>query len=491
MSQANEYLEVCDVHLAFAGNMVLKGLNLSIKKGEVHAILGQNATGKSSLVRTLSGQLRLTSGTIKIDDVIYDHTSLINVDRHKIHTINQELNLFDNLNVLENIFIKDYSMFLSATKLKKRYFELQQELNMPDFEPDEKVSNLSIGLRRMVEFMRAYVYDPRLLILDEPEAFISVAESEQMIKIIRMMQNRGTTVLYVSHKISEAIKVADRTSIIYDGINIRTFDSDSLDIASIVDLIAGRSVQMRFPKVSMEIGAPLLSVEDISAVIIKNLSFKLHQKEILGITGISGAGKTLIGKLLVGLLKLDTGHIYFHPSEMTINSVSDAITAGIGYISEESDQNFVPFFNTSRNITLPRLEKISRSGFINEVEESNVGSYYADSLNLRGYMPDKPVCFFSGGEKQKVNLAKMLFSDAHVVVMDEPTKYVDIPSKSDIYNLFSSFVAKGNGIILLSSDFSEICGMCDRILVINSGKLVKEIMRKEADEQKVALYAMQ
>lgn len=491
MSRNIEFLEVRDMYLAFAGNMVLKGLNLSVKKGEIHAIMGQNATGKSSLVRTLSGQLRMTSGTIMIDDVVYDHMSLINVERHKIHTINQELNLFENLSVLENIFIRDFDIFLSGSRLRKRYLELQKELNMPDFDPNARVSRLSIGLRRMVEFIRAYVYNPRLLILDEPDAFLSAVESKQMMKIIRMMQKRGTTVLYVSHKITEAVAVAERVSIIYDGINIKTFESDLLGIESIVDLIAGRSVQMRFPKVSMEVGAPLLSVEGVSAALIQDLSFKLHQKEILGITGISGAGKTHIGRLIVGLQKPDKGRIFFHPSETTICSISDAIEAGIGYISEESEKNFVPYFNASRNITLPKLEKICKGSFVNEEDENIVGSYYAKALNLRGYMPDKWVCFYSGGEKQKMNLAKMLFSDTHVMVMDEPTKYVDIPSKSDIYNMFSSYVARGNGIVLLSSDFSEICGMCDRILVINNGKLVKVIHRKEADEQKIAFYAMQ
>jgi len=475
--EAKTIVEVNDLVLSFSGNTILDGITFSLYPNEIHVLLGQNGTGKSSIVKILAGQLVPDSGTVLIDGVPLNNSTT----RANIHVIYQNISLFPNLTVIENVFFEEPGLFHFGRYSAESYRKLAAELDI-DIDPFSYVSDLSSSEKRLVEFMRAIIRKPRILILDEITAFFSINESDKVKNILRLLKGKGTSILYLTHKLQEALEIADRISVIFDKKIVNSLPAESIEEHSIIQMMTGKSYKERYPKIAFPQGEPLLTVQSLTAAVLNDVNFTLHRGEVLGITGIGGAGKTLLGKALIGALPLKSGYVFHELSGSIINSVQQAIRLGIGYISETPFGNIIPEFNAHMNISLPNLPRISPLFIIRHKLENSLQNRLIKKMHLSRRATDKPSKFCSGGEQQKITLSKWLFNNCDIMIIDEPTLYVDIPSKIEVYNLFNTLASQGKGVILLTSDFSEACGMCDRVLVLKRGQIVCEFSRQEASE---------
>jgi len=481
-------LEIKKLSISFFDNTILEDFDFSLRNGEIHALLGQNATGKSTLVKILAGILEPPSGEIVVNGTAFSSLNIKSAKKLGIYAINQSIQLIRNLTAQENVFLQTVGMIYSPRKTKKKFDALKKELHI-EVDGQKEASELSAGEKRLVELMRAYVFNPKILILDEPAAYFSFVESDNMHRIIKMMQAKGTSILYITHKIKDALAISDRISVLFDGRITTTFSPGSCKDTDIITMMTGKSHKNRFPKICHITGSELLSAHNLTSDILKDISFSLHEGEILGITGISGSGKTLLARALVGAYNAD-GEVFYHPGGQIIKSEHAASKCGIGYIAEEASQNNIPMFMARMNITLADLGRMCAHGFIRLDSEKDLENRYFHDMNIRNYADDRDTGQYSGGEQQKISLARQFFKDSNVLIVDEPAKFVDIPSKNDIYNLFNQYVSQKKGIIFLSSDFAEVCGMCDRILVLNYGRIVKEFNYYNVREEDVVTYAM-
>jgi len=477
-------IEVSGLHLSYNDNVVLDGLDFDLLENEVHVILGQNATGKSSLVKILSGKLPPDSGNVVVNGrQLYKQPSRSNVKG--LHVIYQGIYLFPNLTVMENVFFDKQGIFIQNKKhALEEYEKLSGEMDV-SIPPDALVSQLSACEKRLVEIMKAYANNPYILILDEVTAFISNNEITKVNKALKKLKKAGSSILYITHKLNDALEIADRISIIYDNRIIKTFPASSETEDSMIKLMTGRSYKERYPKISFPQGGALLSANNITNSVLKGIDFTLHRGEILGITGIGGSGKSMLGRALVGRIPLDDGYVFHEPSGSVITSIAQANKLGVGYLSEEITNNIVPYFNAPKNISLPDLNRISPAFIIESGLEKQLGMLFMNRMHFPQSSTFSPTKYCSGGQQQVIALSKWLFKDCDILIIDEPTQYVDIPSKVGVYNIFNAFVSQNKGMILLTSDLSEACGMCDRTLVLNNGRIVGEFSRKEVNEEKI------
>ena len=475
---------------SFPGVKALRDVSFSIRKGEVHALVGENGAGKSTLLNILKGIYQPDEGQI-----IYDGSSIkIKSPGHAssigINMVHQEINLVPELTVGQNILLGNEPMgkgiAINYRELYKRCNEALKELDCP-FSDKEQVKKLSAAQMQMIAIARSLMYNSKVVAFDEPTASLSNAETRHLFEIINKLKNNGTSIIYVSHRLEEIFEIADRVTVLRDGKVIDTLNVKDVDKKTLVRLMVGREVSeymQHTANYSTEEVA--LKVENLTSDgVFENVSFELKRGEILGISGLVGSKRTDVVRAIFGADKFTSGNIYMNGKPIKIKSPNKAIKAGIALLPEErKSQGFIKLMSNDMNVNISSLDKLDYRALKKNTE------YYIKELKITPPNPDMETTNLSGGNQQKIVLAKWLSINSQIIIFDEPTRGLDVGAKSEIYRLMDEFVRNGNSIIMVSSELPEILGMSDRIIVMHEGKAVATLNGAEATEVDVLHYAM-
>lgn len=501
----SEYiLEMKNIVKEFPGVKALDGVNLKVKKGEIHALIGENGAGKSTLMKVLSGvyPFGTYSGDIVINGEVkkFNHTK--ESEASGVGIIYQELTLIKQMNIAENIFIGNEFQTAGRIDWNKTYEEANAYMAKVGLKesPDTKVLNLGIGKQQLVEIAKAISKKVNILILDEPTAALNEDDSENLLEIIRTFKAQGISCIYISHKLKEVTAIADQITILRDGKTIETYPNDAHATTDrIIRGMVGRDMTQLFPRKPHTPGEAILEVKDWTVYnpelpdrkAIDNVSFTAKKGEILGIAGLMGAGRTELMMSLFGSYGIHGGgKLFMEGKSVKFKGPKDAINAGYCYLSEDRKKlGLVLDMDIKENITMSSLEKIASLKGVNLNQEIKVAKDYVTALRIKTPSVEQKVKNLSGGNQQKVVIAKWLMAEPKVLVLDEPTRGIDVGAKYEIYNIMNELVDKGVSIIMISSELPEILGMSDRILVMHEGKITKELSHLEADQETVMFYA--
>lgn len=492
----NSLMQLMNVNKKLSDFFSLKNINLELFEGEVHVIIGENGSGKTSLMNIIWGSYPLDSGEISIHGIPVSIASPIDAKRQGIAIIHQDFPLFEQFSIAENVYLDNKPFSNKTLKLidrKKMYSDCQKLIDKLGFSLNSKslVQNLNIAQKQMVEFCKAYVSGAQIIIMDEPTASLTETESQLFFNAIRELKNSGAGILYISHKLDEIRQVGDRISVLRSGELVGTSRMDEMDTDSIIHMMTGMELKERYPKLKVKIGRDALRVSNLSCRdSLKNINFVLHKREILGIIGLVGSGRTKIAKCIFGLDKYDSGELFIDNHRVFILDPSDAIRHGIGYVTEDrnTDGLFL-YLNIPENISAPNIDKVSDKLLIDRTIEKELAENYVGKLGINVGTISNKAAYISSGNQQKVVLAKWIMSKSKILILDEPTKGIDIASKVDVYNLMNEMVVKNVSIILISSDVDEVLGMCDRVMVLFDGKISAILSRQEANREKIMFYA--
>ncbi len=486
-------VELRGISRRFAATQALDDVSLGLLPGEVHALVGENGAGKSTLVKILAGVHQPDSGTIRLDG----QSTQIHGPAHSralgIAVVHQEPRLFPDLTVAENVFIGHAPSGRLGTidwgRMRRAAQALFGQLDV-QFDVGAPVRGLSMADQQLIEIAKSLSVDARVLILDEPTASLSAHEVERLFTIVRRLRDRGVAVLFVSHRLDEVFALCDRATVLRDGRHVITTQTSDLTTADLVRHMVGRAVSL-FPKVETPTGEVLLEVRNLTrAGVFRDVGFSVRAGEIVGLAGLVGAGRTEIARVLFGIDPRDSGEIRVGGTPVNFASPSAAMHAGIAYLPEDRHQEgLVLDFSIAQNVTLPILPRIFPRLLIHSSTERAVARDYTRQLNVRMTGVDQLVAALSGGNQQKVVLAKWLASRPRILILDEPTRGIDIGAKVEVHRIISELAASGLGIILISSDLPEVLAMSDRILVLHEGGITAEIPRDRATQERVMFAA--
>lgn len=475
----------------YPGVRALDDVTLTVEAGEVHALLGENGAGKSTLMKILAGAQPMDHGEILLHGrpVVID-TPQRAMD-HGISIIYQEFNLVPYLSAGENIFLgrEPRGVIPGFVDFRTLYAESQRVLDRLGVRIDARspVNMLSVAQQQMVEIAKATSKQCRIIIMDEPSATLTEHELQALFGLIRRLKGEGVSIVYISHRLEEIFDVCDRATVMRDGKWIATRPVKELNREEIIRLMVGRELGEAIPKVAAHVGEPALTVRNLSrAGVLHDISFTVHRGEILGLAGLVGAGRTETARAIFGADPLDGGQIELFGKPVRIRAPRDAIRLGIGLVTEDrKQQGLVLGMAVRENNTLANLDSLSRLGFIRRRAEQKVAEEYRVSLSIKTPSIEQSVQNLSGGNQQKVVLAKWLFTGSKVLIFDEPTRGIDVGAKSEIYKLMNELAAQGCAIIMISSELPEVLGMSDRILVMHEGTITGELLRADATQEKV------
>lgn len=492
----DRYIEFKGIKKAFNGVTVLENVNFSIRKGEIHAIMGENGAGKSTLLNLLHGVHRPTDGAICIDGVEKHFHSIHDAIKDGIAKVHQEISVIPELTVMQNLMLNSEPHTFGWLDKRKMYREtelLLQKLGC-NFPPDQKIGLLSTGHKQMIQIAKALRSDASVISFDEPTASLSDNEVEVLFKLMRELNQNGITILYISHKMDEIFKMCDRATVLRDGKYINTFDLKNTSKEDLIRSMVGRDVSMfakRMQPCCAENGNIALKVEALNGPTLKDISFELRKGEILGFFGLVGAQRTELMKTLFGALPHDSGRVYHNGREITIKTPHESVREGIALLTENrKEEGFVKDMNNADNMALASLEKVTVGGLVSDKRKRENAMIQGKTVNLTPNDPDFFTRNLSGGNAQKVVLGKWLSTDADIIILDEPTKGIDVGAKTEIYGLMEDILRRGKSIIMVSSELTEVMGMSDRILVMHDGEIVKEFGREAFDEKAILTYAV-
>lgn len=473
----------------FSGVRVLNGVSFRLRRGSVHALMGENGAGKSTLMKILCGMYPATQGEIMIDGKTVKISSPIDAKRLGIAMIHQELSAFHELTVAANMFMnREYKrgFLLDDKRMNQAAAEILADLNI-SIDPKLKMNRLSVAEMQLVEIAKAVSTDADIIIMDEPTSALTEAEVANLYKTVRDLRSRGKAIVYISHKIEEIFAIADEITVLRDGDFVAHDTIEAFDHDKLISLMVGRTLNQQFHKTHHSFGDVLLKVEDMSrSGKFSSVSFEVRAGEVLGISGLIGAGRTEVVETVFGLDRADSGDVYIAGEKVNIRSPRDAISHGLALISEDRKNvglNLVG--SVKENITMANLEKYCRFGVIKSREEKKAGDGLMDMLSVKAHSRDTLVSALSGGNQQKVILARWMSTNPKVLILDEPTKGIDVGAKAEIYKLIDEFTAQGGCVIMVSSEMPEILGMSDRIAVMHEGELVAVFDRDEATQEKL------
>jgi ribose transport system ATP-binding protein len=481
-------LEVKGLDKSYPGVHALDNIDFDLKKKEIHALLGENGAGKSTFMKILDGSVIKDRGRILIDGKEVNITNPHQAQQLGIGMVYQELSLIPNLTVAENIFLgrwprKIFSASIDWPQIYKQSENALKKLGV-SIDIKEPVRNIGMGERQLTEIARAISMNVKILLLDEPTSALSDEEREQLFKMIKALKETGVSIIYVSHRLSEVPQICDRVTVLRDGKKIGTLPINKADENTLIKMMVGRNLGEKFPKEKSAEGKEILRIKNLSTDgKLKNLNLKLHSGEVLGIFGIMGAGRTEFARALFGIDKIDRGKIYINGKQVNISSPKIAIEKGIGYLTEDRQGGLLMRMAIPQNITLPSLRRFNRVGFLRHREERKTAAGYVKELNISTPRLEQRIEFLSGGNQQKVALAKWLCSQSEILILDEPTRGIDVGAKIEVYRLINDLSRCGVGIILLSSELPEILNMSDRILVMSDGTFVGEFKGGEASQE--------
>lgn len=492
----NSFPVIGDVDITIISFFSIRVRNfVALIKGEVLGLIGENGAGKSTLMKILSGVYQADAGVMLVDGKEVHYHEPRQALHDGICMIYQELNLVQHLSVGDNIFIGRESQKgwkLDRTKDNRRAEELLKELEL-DVSPNTTVSSLTVAKQQMIEIAKGISYDSKVLIMDEPTAALSINEIKDLFRVIQKLKAKGISIIYISHRLEELFEITDRITVMRDGAFINTFITKESSLPELIRSMVGREVSWEKKKHSnVAADAPvLLEVQGMESHAIKTASFKLRKGEILGIGGLMGAGRTELARLVFGADWRKHGKILKNGEEIQIRTPHDAVKNGIGYISEDRKALGLALkLSVADNIAMPNWEKFTSHGVVNEKEEMRVAAEMADRVMVKTPSVKQLVMNLSGGNQQKVAIAKWLLRDCDILIFDEPTRGIDIGAKSEIYNLINELIAQGKSIIMISSEMQELLSMSDRIIVMCEGSITGELDIADATQESIMALAV-
>ena len=488
-------LSLKNISKTYPGVKALAGVDFDLAKGEVHALVGENGAGKSTLMRILAGAETRDEGEIFLEGTRVEIPSPLKAQELGISMIFQEFNLIPYLSVAENIFlgrppVKGLFKLVDWKTMRARARYLLEQLRI-ELEVTDAIENLSVAQQQMIAIARALSLRSRILIMDEPSATLTQFELENLFTLIRRLKGQGLGIVYISHRLEEVFRIADRVTVLRDAQRIGSHLISQINRHILIREMVGRELTEEYPYQCREKGPTVLIVQNLtSGTKLTDISFTLYRNEILGLTGLVGAGKTELARAIFGDLPRERGEIIFNGKRVTIRSPAEAIRLGIGLVPEDRKrQGLLLGMKVRENISLADLYQLTRLGIINLVQERSEARKYIDYLKIKTPSTEQLIKNLSGGTQQKVALAKWLFTRCRLLILDEPTRGIDIGGKIEIYHLLNGLVDQGIGIIMISSELPEILGMCDRILVMSRGRLAGELSHDEATQEQIMYYA--
>ncbi|MBW6467518.1 MAG: sugar ABC transporter ATP-binding protein [Brevefilum sp.] len=489
-------LRLQDISKSFSGVEVLHDVNFDLRPGEVHALLGENGAGKSTLVKVITGYHQPDHGEIYLDDELVEFGDTRDSRQVGIAAIYQELSLFPDLDVAENIFVGRHPLKHGMrVDWRKLYDEAKQLLDALGVQIDlkQKARHLSIAQQQIVEIARAFSINARILIMDEPTSSLTLNEVAELFNLVRNLRESGTAIIFISHRLEELFEIADRVTVLRDGYYIDTCNMKETTRDDLLRKMVGRTISEQYPKVEVERGDVMLQVEDITKDgLFRNVSFELHQGEILGLAGLVGAGRTNVAESLFGIKPVDSGRVLIAGQEVRITSPQHAIELGLAYVPEDRQQHgLIPAMQLTPNISLPKLDDFARYSWILNAKERKFAHTAAVQMEVRARSISQCARELSGGNQQKIVLAKWLSTNPRILILDEPTRGIDVGTKAAVHALMSHLAAQGMAILMISSELPEILGMSDRIIVMREGFITAHFRRAEATQENIIAAATQ
>ena len=488
------FFEMRDISKTFPGVKALDNVGFSVAEGEIRALVGENGAGKSTLMKILNGNYKKDSGSILIDGVEVDITNPQVADAHGITIIFQELNLVDELSIAENIFagrLAKKGKLVNWKELNEKAKVLLDRISF-DVDPRKLVGSLTVAEKQMVEIAKALSRNSRIILMDEPSATLTKKELDALFQIIRDLKKSGIAVIYISHRMEEIFEICETVTVMRDGQIIGTRDVDKVTSDELVEMMVGREVNSAYPSRSVEIGEEVLRVENLCRKDRKqNVAFSLRKGEVLGIAGLVGAGRTEIMRAIFGVDYISTMDVYVHGQKVKINNPAVAKKHGIAFLTEDRKvEGLTLDFTVKSNIVAANLPSIRKGLFTNNGLENSIADQYIEKIRVKTPTRNQKVGNLSGGNQQKVVVSKWLNTDPEILIMDEPTRGIDVGAKREIYEIINDLVAQGKAIILISSELPEVLGMSDRVLVMKDDAIVAELTGEQITAVEVMRYAL-
>jgi rhamnose transport system ATP-binding protein len=489
-------LRASSIAKSFAGVHALRDASFELHSGEVHALVGENGAGKSTLIKVFTGALAPDAGVLRVAGETVSHHDPRHARALGIAAIYQQPSLFPHLTVAENIGLAlEPSSLWRTINWKERFLRSQDLLRRSgsSIDPDRLVNTLSMPEQQVVEIAKAIGAGARILIMDEPTASLSEREVESLFTVIRQLKQEGAGIIYISHRLDEIAGIADRVTVLRDGQTITTRNAGEISREELIRMMVGRDISAVFPKRTTVIGDIRLEIRNLCShdLGIKNVSLAVRSGEILGLAGLVGAGRTELAQLLFGLSRPDRGDILLHGRKVTMESPGDAIRLGIAYVPEDRRQHGVILsLPLTMNTTLATLRSVSKRGLINTLREDEITRSYVNRLQVKTPSVHTEAGMLSGGNQQKIAIARWLAADPDVIILDEPTQGIDVGAKAEIHSLMVDLAAQGKAIIMISSELPEILGMSDRIVVMHEGSVAGVLNREDATQHSILSLAL-
>lgn len=486
-------IEMKDIYKSFGKNDVLKGVDFTLNDGEIHALVGENGAGKSTLMNILSGVLSKDKGEILIDGKEVDISDTNVAKKYGISFIHQELSDWPELTVMDNIFMNNEiknGIFLDKAKMRKKCIELLERFDL-DINPKTKVSELSVGQRQMMEIAKANLNKVNVLILDEPTSALTNNEIDKLFKLIKRLRDKNVSMIYISHRMEEIFSLTNKITIMRDGKSVSVMDTNKTDEREVVSYMVGRDIGDFYPEMDAEISDVKIELKNFNREgFFKDINIKAKKGEVLGISGLMGAGRTEIMRSVFGLDPKDSGEVFIDGKKIEIKNPADAIKNKIGFVTENRQEEGLILDESIReNISLLNFDKFSKNSFIDKAKEKNLSDTLVDSFKVKTQSSESKISDLSGGNQQKVVFAKWYAIGPEILILDEPTKGVDVGAKREIYDLIKDLTKKAVSIILISSDLPELISLSNRIYVIHEGKIQGELLKKDASQEKIMTLA--
>jgi hypothetical protein len=487
-------MRLSKIEKSFPGVKALDGIEFSVREGTVHALCGENGAGKSTLMKIIMGLYKADKGSIFLDEKEVEIKSPIQARDLGISMIAQELSYVPELSVEENLFlgrlpVKGFGM-IDWKKIRQESKRFLEEENLP-YKPWQKLKTLTVSDIQILEIIKAVTNNAKIIIMDEPTSSITQSEVENLFKKIEELKQKGVSIIYISHKMDEVFRIADDISILRDGKVVASKKASEFDLESVISLMVGRKIENAYPKEDIELGEKVLEIDKLNKdKLFEDVDFYVKKGEIVGFAGLVGAGRTEVMRAVYGLDQKDSGTVKIKSKEVNIKNPADSIKEGLILLSESrKDDGIVPVRSVMENASLASLQKFIYSGFAHRKKERNAVYESFMKMNVKTPTLDTPISSLSGGNQQKVLLSRWMLSEPDILILDEPTRGIDIGAKFEIYKLMTDMVKEGKAIIMVSSELPELIGMCDRIYVMNKGHISGMLNRDEFSQEDIMRYA--
>lgn len=494
MNSEDYILEFNHISKYYPGVTALDDVSFKVRRGEIHALIGENGAGKSTLIKTCSGAIEPSKGEIVIDHQTFKRLTPKLSEEHGIGVIYQEFNLVGDLTVAENIFLGRAirkGLVVDFHEMEKKAEEILKSLHM-DIDPGEMVKNLTVGYQQMVEIAKAMSQNAKVLIMDEPSAPLTNAEVDHMFAVVDLLRKQGVTIIYISHRLEEIFRLSDRVTVLRDGHFVTTLNTKETNENELIKFMVGRELHEVYParKAGCIQDAVTFEARNVTGNGDKDISLKVHKGEVVGLGGLVGAGRTELAEMIFGAARKDSGQFFLDGKEIDPKSPKEAIDIGIGLVPEDRKaKGALLGMSIRENINMPVYRRISRGSVINETKAKSIAGKYKTELSIKTPSLEQLVKNLSGGNQQKVILAKWLAAESELLIFDEPTRGIDVGAKQEIYMLINQLVEQGKAILMISSEMEELMGMSDRIIILAEGKVSGELLKDEFNQELIMQYA--